>query len=253
MQPALGLSSDGEFLVAWSTPNIGEAGFDIVGQRYTASDTSPDLLPAISVLYVNPVSQTELLVSWPAVKGLDVKHYEVYFDGIKARKLIADTHVVWPGLRPGSEYSFQVAYELKNGRRSQLSQVAFSKTWGHDYNGDGLPDDWQRRYFGETNSNWPAPRVDSDADGASNADEFAAGTDPLDKSDSLNISITNLERGQRLEWDAQLGTIYQLQETSQLGRDWVNVDEPVLAVEPRAGMTLESVNKMKFYRIKKVR
>ena len=253
MQPTLGLSSDGEFLVAWSTPHIGETGFDIVGQRYAPSDASNDLLPPIAMVYVNPVSQTELLVSWPGVKGLDVKHYEVYFDGLTTPKFIANTHVVWPGLRPGSEYSFKIAYELKNGQRSELSQVAFSKTWGHDYNGDGLPDDWQSRYFGETNSNWPTPDVDSDADGASNADEFAAGTNPSDKSDSLNVSITNLERGQRLEWDAKVGTIYQLQETSQLGGDWVNVSEPVLAIESRAGMTLESVKKMKFYRIKKVR
>jgi len=253
MQPTLALSEQGEFLVAWSTPNIGEAGFDIVGQRYAANETSPDLLPAISVVYVNPVSQTELLVSWPAVKGLDVKRYEVYFDGLATPKYIADTHVVWPGLRPGSEYSFKIAYELKNGLRSELSQVAFSKTWGHDYNGDGMPDDWQRQFFGGIASNWPAPHVDSDADGASNADEFAAGTNPLDKSDSLNVSIINLERGQRLEWNAKVGTIYQLQETSQLGSDWVNVDEPVLAIESRAGITLESVKKMKFYRIKKVR
>ena len=253
MQPTLSSTGQGEFLVAWSTPNIGEAGFDIVGQRYSEADNSPVLLPGISVVYVNPVSQTELLVSWPAVKGLDVEHYEVYFDGLKTPKFIANTHVVWPGLRPGSEYSFKIAYKLKNGLRSELSQVAFSKTWGHDYNGDGMPDDWQRQYFGDVASNWPAPHVDSDADGASNADEFAAGTNPSDKSDSLNVSITNLERGRRMEWDAKLGSIYQLQETSQLESGWVNVDEPVLAIESRVGITLESVKKMKFYRIKKIR
>ena len=116
-----------------------------------------------------------------------------------------------------------------------------------------MPDDWQRQYFGDVASNWPAPHVDSDADGASNADEFAAGTNPSDKSDSLNVSITNLERGRRMEWDAKLGSIYQLQETSQLESGWVNVDEPVLAIESRVGITLESVKKMKFYRIKKIR
>ena len=252
MQPTLTLSTNGEFLVAWSTPNLGNTGFDVVGQRY-ASEEAIDLLPAISEVFVNPISETELLVSWPAVKGLDVKHYEVYFDGLTTPKLFVDNHVVWPGLRPGSEYSFRVAYQLSDGRHSELSALAFSKTWGRDYNADGLPDDWQREYFGKTVTTWPEASADSDADGATNGQEFAAGTDPSDKSDSLTVSLTKLERGQRLEWNAQPGAIYQLQQTNLLGSHWVNIGEPVLAREARSGITLTSVENMKFYRIKKVR
>ncbi len=253
MQPTLTLSTNGEFLVAWSTPNLGDTGFDIVGQRY-ASEEAIDLLPAISEVFVNPISETELLVSWPAVKGLDVKHYEVYFDGLTTPKLFADNHVVWPGLRPGSEYSFRVAYQLSDGRHSELSALAFSKTWGRDYNADGLPDDWQREYFGKTVTTWPGAAADSDGDGATNGQEFAAGTDPSDKSDSLSVSLAKLERGQRLEWNARPGALYQLQHTAALGSgSWANVGEPVLALEGRAGITLESVEHMKFYRIKKIR
>ena len=253
MQPTLTLSTNGEFLVAWSTPNLGDTGFDVVGQRY-ASKEAIDLLPAISEVFVNPISETELLVSWPAVKGLDVKHYEVYFDGLTTPKLFADNHVVWPGLRPGSEYSFRVAYQLSDGRHSELSALAFSKTWGRDYNADGLPDDWQREYFGKTVTTWPEASADSDADGATNGEEFAAGTDPSDRSDSLTVSLTKLERGQRLEWNARPGALYQLQHTAALGSgSWANVGEPVLALEGRAGITLESVENMKFYRIKKIR
>ena len=253
MQPTLTLSTNGEFLVAWSTPNLGDTGFDVVGQRY-ASKEAIDLLPAISEVFVNPISETELLLSWPAVKGLDVKHYEVYFDGLTTPKLFADNHVVWPGLRPGSEYSFRVAYQLSDGRHSELSALAFSKTWGRDYNADGLPDDWQREYFGKTVTTWPEASADSDADGATNGEEFAAGTDPSDRSDSLTVSLAKLERGQRLEWNARPGALYQLQHTAALGSgSWANVGEPVLALEGRAGITLESVENMKFYRIKKIR
>ena len=253
MQPTLTLSTNGEFLVAWSTPNLGDTGFDVVGQRY-ASKEAIDLLPAISEVFVNPISETELLVSWPAVKGLDVKHYEVYFDGLTTPKLFADNHAVWPGLRPGSEYSFRVAYQLSDGRHSELSALAFSKTWGRDYNADGLPDDWQREYFGKTVTTWPEASADSDADGATNGEEFAAGTDPSDRSDSLTVSLAKLERGQRLEWNARPGALYQLQHTAALGSgSWANVGEPVLALEGRAGITLESVENMKFYRIKKIR
>jgi hypothetical protein len=253
MQPTLTLSTNGEFLVAWSTPNLGDTGFDVVGQRYVSKEAI-DLLPAISEVFVNPISETELLVSWPAVKGLDVKHYEVYFDGLTTPKLFADNHTVWPGLRPGSEYSFRVAYQLSDGRHSELSALAFSKTWGRDYNADGLPDDWQREYFGKTVTTWPEASADSDADGATNGEEFAAGTDPSDRSDSLTVSLAKLERGQRLEWNARPGALYQLQHTAALGSgSWANVGEPVLALEGRAGITLESVENMKFYRIKKIR
>jgi len=253
MQPTLTLSTNGEFLVAWSTPNLGDTGFDVVGQRY-ASKEAIDLLPAISEVFANPISETELLVSWPAVKGLDVKHYEVYFEGLTTPKLFADNHVVWSGLRPGSEYSFRVAYQLSDGRHSELSALAFSKTWGRDYNADGLPDDWQREYFGKTVTTWPEASADSDADGATNGEEFTAGTDPSNRSDSLTVSLAKLERGQRLEWNARPGALYQLQHTAALGSgSWANVGEPVLALEGRAGITLESVENMKFYRIKKIR
>jgi uncharacterized protein (DUF2345 family) len=66
--------------------------------------------------------------------------------------------------------------------------------------------------------------------------------------------LAKLERGQRLEWNARPGALYQLQHTAALGSgDWANIGEPLLALEKRAGITLESVENMKFYRIKKIR
>ena len=63
-----------------------------------------------------------------------------------------------------------------------------------------------------------------------------------------------LKKGTRLEWNARPGALYQLQHTAVLGSaDWANVGEPVLALEARAGITLESVEHMNFYRIRKIR
>ena len=252
VQPALTASSGGGFLVAWSTPRLGESGFDVVGQRY-GSDQAPALLPALAEVFVNPVSETELLVSWPAVNGMNVKQYEVYFGEMTTPKVFTGNHVVWPGLRPGSEYAFRVAYVLENGRRSELSGYGVNKTWGRDYNTDGLPDDWQRRYFGSSASAWPSAGADSDGDGATNGQEFAAGTDPADASDALSLRLAKLEKGSRLEWNARPGALYQLQQAGALGGGWANVGEPVLALEGRAGITLESAGQMKFYRIQKIR
>ena len=106
----------------------------------------------------------------------------------------------------------------------------------------------------EARAAWPGATADSDADGATNGQEFAAGTDPLDRSDSLSVSLSKLEEGQRLEWNTRPGAIYQLQQTGSLGvGNWLNVGEPVLALEDRSGITLESVENMNFYRIKKIR
>ena len=70
----------------------------------------------------------------------------------------------------------------------------------------------------------------------------------------MSVRLAKLEKGTRLEWNARPGALYQLQHTAALGSgDWANVGEPVLALEGRAGITLESVANMNFYRIKKIR
>jgi len=53
-----------------------------------------------------------------------------------------------------------------------------------DAEGDGLPDDWERFHFGHTDA---TATQDSDGDGASNAAELAAGTDPDDAASVLRI------------------------------------------------------------------
>lgn len=54
------------------------------------------------------------------------------------------------------------------------------------YAHDGLPDDWQRRHFGEVNPA-AAPEADPDGDQQSNQFEFLAGTDPRDRQSKLNL------------------------------------------------------------------
>jgi len=251
IHPTLTAASD-KYIVAWSTPRSGDSGFDIVGQRYVAQDSKP-LLPAISDLFVNPVSETEMFVSWPKVSGINIKHYELYYNDQVNPKTFGGNYVLWPGLRPGSEYAFRVAYVTEDGRRSELSAFGVNKTWGRDYNEDGLPDDWQSRYFGNKADNWAGAMEDSDGDGATNQQEFAAGTDPSDSSDLLVLDLSKMEEGQRLQWNAQPGAVYQLQQSNEISEEWLNVGEPILASEREAGVSLKSVADMSFYRIKKIR
>lgn len=60
------------------------------------------------------------------------------------------------------------------GNKAELLQQSDPLTWA-DTDGDGLPDDWEKFYFNNLNQNGAGH---SDNDGLTNAQEFAAGTDP---------------------------------------------------------------------------
>ena len=56
-----------------------------------------------------------------------------------------------------------------------------------DQDGNGLPDDWETKYFGSTGQSASA---DPDGDGLTNAQELAAGTDPT-KADTDNDGVVD--------------------------------------------------------------
>lgn len=256
LQPNVSTDGVDEWLVTWSTPLPGDAGMDVVGQRFQVESTEAKPLEPIAIVFVNPLSENELMVSWPEVTGLDVNHYEVFIDNIPDPKPVNGNFFIWRQLQPGREYAFRVLYELNDGRRSPLSALGFNKTWGRDFNQDGLPDDWQRAFFGSDSRKWPAGSADFDGDLASNMNEFLAGTDPADTDSSLKLELTAMEQGQRLSWQAEPGSVYQLEKADRLGpgvTQWRAEGAPVVAVESNAGVSLRAINNMNFYRIKRIR
>ena len=252
ISPSVTSSSESNYLVTWSTPRIGASGFDVVGQKYNKID-SEITLPQITKLHVNPISDSELLISWPKVEIEGFSHYHLYIDGSIAPKIFSNNFVIWSGLRPGSEYSFRVEYVTEDNRKSIMSDYSVNKTWGRDYNSDGLPDDWQAKYFGENSNTWQGANMDYDDDGVNNINEFLAGTDPVNKNDKLILEIKSLEKGKRLEWNAVKGAVYQLQKTSALAGDWKNIFQPIIALEKRTGISLQFVDDASFYRIQKIK
>src|SRR5437660_837539 len=131
------------------------------------------------------------------------------------------TNNIWTatGLIAGSTHSFKLAYQLIDGRRSTPSAPATGTTWGEDDNLDGLPDDWQSAYWGSDPSKWPAPNADSDGDGASNLQEFLAGTDPTNPNSVLRVLLVSTAQGTQLRWNSQPGLMYQVQFSQTLGTE----------------------------------
>ena len=81
--------------------------------------------------------------------------------------------------------------------------------------------EWQLTHFGDTNAPEAAPAFDADDDGASNYDEYLAGTSPVLASDAWRISLGRSGAQARLNFIQPPNRAYEIQ--------WAtNIDPPVL-------------------------
>jgi len=88
-----------------------------------------------------------------------------------------------------------------------------------DTNGDGLTDSWQMFYFMDANSPDAVPDLDYDLDGATNLEEYLAGTDPTDPDSALRITAFNVataEQTFQLAFPSVLEHYYHVQRTADL-------------------------------------
>lgn len=101
-----------------------------------------------------------------------------------------------------------------NPDKADFSAIAFEGTGflesfsvaaqGPSEDGDEIPDDWERRYFGDLGK--ATQTTDSDGDGFPDESEYRAGTDPTDPGSLLEIVGAKVD-GQRLHltWQAKSG------------------------------------------------
>ncbi|MBI3415830.1 MAG: hypothetical protein HY043_11030 [Verrucomicrobia bacterium] len=249
LHPATAADGAGRFLVVWSSFVGGPASFDLFSQRY-ASAGQPVVPPAAPM--VSALSQSRLSVAWPELAGYDVERYELQIDGNNTPILIAENHYVLDGLAATTSHSFRLAVRLKDGRTSPLSAAVNAKTWGEDANFDGLPDDWQARYWGADAAKWPVPGADTDGDGASNLQEFLAGTDPTNAQSVLRTRIINSDHGPRLEWNSEPGVMVQVQ-TSTDFKNWKEVGTPRFSAGKSDSIPVTGKAETSFYRIIRIR
>jgi hypothetical protein len=225
--PDVEADDNGRFLVTWSSYSFGsDTRMDVTAQRFASTDP----LPVLAAPHVSPLSQTRISASWVPLAGYNVQQYEVYVDGNVSPILTTNNYVTITGLVPGTSHSVKMTFLLVDGRRGALSASRTVATWGEDSNFDGLPDDWQSVYWSGTPTSYPAVYLDSDGDGASNVDEFLAGTDPTDSNSVLKLTITREGNSLWLNWNSMRGQLYEVQVSTDM-KIWSSVGPTRFAVD----------------------
>jgi len=243
--PAVAGVSDTGFIAVWSSFVGGDASVDLFAQRFLLG------VPKPAAPMVSAVSQNRLSITWPRVEGFAVSSYELFEAGSSVPVVTANNWWLTPAnLLPGTTKSYQVAYRLVDGRLSPLSDPAGGTTFAADDNFDGLPDDWQAAYW--PGGAYPSVHVDSDGDGATNLQEFLAGTSPVDADDVLKLSLQTGTYGWNVNWNTRAGFIYQLQTSSDFG-SWSNVGDSRFAVGSQDFQNVDGQGGLGYFRVIRVR
>lgn len=249
LNPSVTSDGNGQFVATWSSFMGGEASYDLFAQRFLA-DNRPIPQPATPI--INALSSSELLISWPEQSGMEIQGYDLFIDNAStALRVTSNSHKL-TGLSASSTHTVKLVYALVDGRTSSESPLATGTTWGDDANHDGLPDDWQRTNWGKP-ANWPSPDADSDHDGASNTQEFLAGTDPTDPSSVLKTRIETAPTQRFLVWNTRPGFFYQAQTAMDPAGPWNDLGSSRFANGPTDSVSILGTPNEAFFRVIQLR
>jgi len=132
---------------------------------------------------------------------------------------------------------------------SGFVQQNFVITTLADTDGDGIADNWENQYG--LNAGSAADRnLDADGDGASNWQEYSAGTNPTNNADALRVALTITNAQPLLSFQAVSNLTYTVQYKDDLDSAWLKFAD-VLA--RTTNYTLEFTDPLwttnRFYRV----
>lgn len=251
---SLSSGSSAEALVLWSGFNSVQHGFDIFGSiiRNEAA------IPPAPLVYAYPVSSSRIQASFTTPVDVPASEFEIAISGGNIDETVSSdsNSTTVSNLAPGSTVSFSVRYKDADGTFSEWSDAVTATTWGVDDNFDGLPDDWQKKYFGDDFLSIPAGHLsavyDYDGDGASNLSEFLAGTNPNDSSSVLKISISRSQSSFILTWNSIPGGRYLLEGSSDL-KSWNPFGNPHFATDFQDSTVIDDPQQAIYFRLTKIR
>ncbi len=161
----------------------------------------------------------------------------------------------------GRTVAFQsFASDLVPGDYNNTRDVFIVTLGGPDTDGDGMEDDWEMAYFNTLDRDGSG---DFDHDGASDRDEFRAGTNPANDASILRVlrlttGVAAGPEGARttvIVWSAVPGKTYRVESKSDWKASWTPVGQDVVASTANASVThvLEAStvasNAHRFYRV----
>ena len=236
-QPSIACDGNGRFLAVWSTYAGGLNSLDLAAQRFS-SLLAPLIAPNPPA--ITAIDSSTLGAAWQPLIGFNIDHWDLFVDGSATPYTTVNTY--WQNesvgagtndYNAGSTHSFQLAYVLTDGRESPLSISTNGTTWGADHKSlagnrpDGLPDDWETKYWGSNTSKWLDPNTFL-APGVNVWNVFYWGANPNDPSTWLTTKMFHTPTGWYLSWNAIPGELYQV-ETSTDVVNWTNVGGPQYA------------------------
>jgi hypothetical protein len=225
-QPVLAWTGEPGYTANGVAPDSG-ATADTFIYRVTYSDADGDLpqagWPKVHILS-NSVSLAGSPFVMTAASGLSVTAGQVY---TLSMRLVAGTNY---------SYRFQ-AFDARG-----LAAIGATNTMPgpgvfEDTDGDGLPDWWEKLYFGSPTAADPA--ADPDHDHFPNLSEYRAGTNPTNSQSFLGMrAITVTPTETMVSWSSEPGKFYQLERTTNLGQGFDQVVQGnIPATPPTNSMT----------------
>lgn len=140
-----------------------------------------------------------------------------------------------------------------HGRVNAAAAVAAAKNYLDtlDANGNSIPDVWEIKYFGITNSVPGSATNDPDDDGLNNLSEYIAGTDPTNSASCVQCLVQALHgNGFSIEFQSVSGRLYSVKyRDAMLATNWATLTNGMPGINGILNVTDTNSLPARFYRI----